>query len=201
MRFICLDFETNGFGKKGVVPYADWPRPFWNYPIQVAVAVVQSDFGVEYAFDTLIQGATNFAPWVCENVPVNLEDLPGGKKLDEVILDLAGLLQEGDTIVAHNVDFDMNTLLAKAAGRLDIDTPELRRILEAPRFCTMRCEYSRTVFGKRPKLADLCKHFQVGLENAHDAKADTLALAECVSEALRRGVMLEPFPKIPPKTT
>ena len=74
---------------------------------------------------------------------------------------------------------------------MEIDTPELRRVLEAPRFCTMRCEYSRSAFSRLPKLADLCKHFEVSLENAHDAKADTLALAECVSEALRRGVMLD----------
>jgi DNA polymerase III epsilon subunit-like protein len=43
---------------------------------------------------------------------------------------------------------------------------------------------------KQPKLDLLCRHFQVELTDAHDARADTRALAECVAEAWRRGVML-----------
>ncbi len=41
-------------------------------------------------------------------------------------------------------------------------------------------------------MKDLCDHFQVTLTNAHDARADSAALAECVAEALRRCVMLSP---------
>ncbi len=40
-------------------------------------------------------------------------------------------------------------------------------------------------------MKDLCAHFQVTLDNAHDARADSAALAECVAEAWRRGVMLD----------
>ncbi len=40
-------------------------------------------------------------------------------------------------------------------------------------------------------MKDLCAHFQVTLNNAHDARADSAALAQCVAEAWRRGVMLE----------
>ena len=54
----------------------------------------------------------------------------------------------------------------------------------------MSCEYARAVFGKSPKLADLCAHFNVPLINAHDARVDIAALAQCVAEAWRRGVML-----------
>ena len=100
------------------------------------------------------------------------------------------LLCEGDTIVAVNVDFEFNTVLARAASLLRIDTLELRQVLKTPRFCTMRCEYSRSVFGKWPKLTDLCTHFEIHLERAHDATADSAALAGCVAEPLRRGVML-----------
>ena len=125
-----------------------------------------------------------------QNVPVSLADLEEAKGLGEVIDDLSRLLREGDTIVAHNAHFDLNVGLARAATRLGIDTPELHRVLEAPRFCTMRCEYARAVFGKSPKLADLCAHFNVPLINAHDARVDIAALAQCVAEAWRRGVML-----------
>ena len=127
-------------------------------------------------------------PWSRKNVPVS--DPSEAKDLGEIIADLAGLLREGDTIVAHNVDFDLNTVLARAASLLRIDTPELRQVLKTPRFCTMRCEYNRSVFRKWPKLVDLCTHFEIHLERAHDATADSAALAKCVAEALRHGVML-----------
>ena len=70
-------------------------------------------------------------------------------------------------------------------------TPPLR-ILACPRFCTMRCAYARTIRGdgKWPSMAQLCEHFEVTLRCAHDARGDSEALANCVAEAWRRGVML-----------
>ena len=183
MRFFCIDFETNGFPTKDA-PLHDRPLPFSSYPIQVSVDVVDPMapvLCVEHIYDAYIRGATRLAPWVRQNVPVSLADLDEGKGLRQIIDDLAGLLREGDTIVAHNAHFDLNVGLARAATRLGIDTPELRRVLEAPRFCTMRCEYTRFVFGRLPKLADLCAHFEILLEHAHDATADSAALAECAS--------------------
>ena len=40
----------------------------------------------------------------------------------------------------------------------------------------------------------LCAHIEVTNEGAHDARFDTKALAHCVAEALRRGVMLTEAP-------
>ena len=188
-RYVCIDFETNGFPKKGA-SRDEWTLPFSSYPIQVSVDIV--DDGVAYhAYDSLIRGATQLAPWVRENVPIALLALQkDGKDLREILVDLASLLREGDTIVAHNVSFDLDTALGRTTRRLGIDTPELRCILTAPRFCTMRCAYSKVVFNRPPKLKDLCEHFEVVLERAHDATGDSAALAACVAEALRRGVML-----------
>ena len=39
-----------------------------------------------------------------------------------------------------------------------------------------------------------CAHFEVVNPRAHDARFDTAALAQCVAEALRRGVMLTEAP-------
>ena len=188
-RFVCLDFETNGFPTKNAY-CKDWPLPFSSYPIQVSVDITE-DGVTWHEYDSLIKGATRFAPWVREHVPVSLSGIwIEGKELSDVIADLANLLQEGDTIVAHNVSFDLDTVLGRATERLGIDTPELRRILAAPRFCTMRCAYARMAFKRPPKLQELCDHFEVQLERAHDATGDSKALAECVAEAWRRGVML-----------
>ena len=190
-RYLCIDFETNGFAKRAAPPN-EWPLPFANYPIQVSVDIVE-DGVVHHAYDSLIRGAKQLAPWVRENVPISIEDLQqNGKDLREVLADIAALLSPGDTIVAHNVTFDLSMVVGRATERLGIDTPEVHRILSAPRFCTMRCNYSRSSFKGPPKLQRLCDHFQVTLERAHDATGDSAALAACVAEALHRGVMFTP---------
>jgi DNA polymerase III epsilon subunit-like protein len=122
-----------------------------------------------------------------------MEEIRGGMPFRWVVKKLAALLQDGDTIVAHNVKFDLDTVLARTAQKLKerdyADVAGLDRILQAPRFCTMHCAYARSL-AKQPSLALLCRHFEVELVDAHDARADTRALAGCIAEAWRRGVML-----------
>ena len=188
-RYICLDFETNGFPTRGA-ERRDWPLPFSSFPIQISVDIVEEGGEAFHAFDTTIHGATNFAPWVREHVPITLEQVRDGKALEEVIADLAELIQEGDTLVAHNAHFDLVQVLARTVTRLGITSDASEKVLAAPRFCTMRCAYSASVFPKWPSLADLCQHFGVALEGAHDARADSAALAACVAAAHAKGVML-----------
>ena len=191
MRYLCIDFETNGCPKTKNAPKSDWTLPFSNYPIQVSIDIVE-DEQIYHAFDTLIKGATCFAPFVKQNVPITLDDLRKGETFENVLSQIDALIQDGDTIVAHNVNFDMDMVIRRTAERLGVNSPALTRILELPRFCTMRCLYVRGVFGRCPKLFELCNHFEVPLENAHDATADSHALACCVAEAMRRGVMMTP---------
>ena len=196
-RYVCLDFETNGFpGNKGAPP-EDWTLPWSSYPIQLSVDFVEHG-EVIHAMDAVIRGATQLSPWVRKNVPITLKDMEErGVDFMEVVKQLAGMLREGDMIVAHNAQFDLETVLARTTNKLSdlydldyYDSPAVRAILEAPRFCTMRCAYSHTTFGRFPSMRQLCEHFQVSLVGAHDARADSAALAHCVAEAWRRGVML-----------
>ena len=192
MRYICFDFETVGFCDRT----AKWPNytmPWENHPIQLSIDIVDESGVISHACDTIIAGATGFAPWVHANVPVTLEQVATeGRPFREVLQVFADLIQDGDTLVARNIEFDINRVIGKSSQKMGIDTPALRRILAAPRFCTMRSSYSTGALGKQPKLSKLCEHFGVVLSDAHDARADTFALAECVAEALRRGVMLTP---------
>ena len=189
MRYIVIDFETNGFASRGSDSYHA-PLPWQNFPTQIAVFVV--DHGaVEYAYDTLISGAAQLSLWVHRNVPLSLEEIDTGKPLEEVIRDLALIIKDDDVIVTHNTEYDMDEVLAKSARGLMIRGPELQRILSRPRLCTCKCSYSVSVFGKWPKLSDLCNHFgTVDFEDKHEAVHDAAALALCVAQAWRRGVML-----------
>ena len=192
MRYTCIEFETNGFPVK-TGKYTDWTLPFSSCPIQVSVDLVNEEGEVSHAYDTVIVGATSLAYWVKQNVPVRLDDIARGRAFEDVVGDLAQILQPGDTIVAHNASFDLELVLARTARRLGIDAPELHKLLQPPRFCTLRCAYTKGgVFGARgTQLKNPCAHFEVQLQNAHDATADSAALAQCVAEALRRGVMVQ----------
>ena len=188
MRYLCIDFETNGFYVRGAeAKYKS--LPFCSYPVQVGVHAVE-DGVVSPLYRAVICGATSMNKRSQENIRLTLEDIANGIPFQQMITELAALMKPGDVMVAHKVDFDVGTCIGTTARRLDYESPELQRILTAPRFCTMLCAYCKSTFGKKPSMQQLCDHFEVELVNAHDAAGDSLALAKCVAEALRRGVML-----------
>ena len=164
--------------------------PFSSYPIQLSVDIVE-DGEVVHAYDTLVSGATQFAPWVREHVPIGVEELEGGRPFAQVMADLAGLLQAGDVLVAHNMAVGAGMAIVRTARCLGYNEPELDGILATPRFCTMRCAYARAIWRGRCGMHELCEHFGVVLQGAHDARVDSNALAQCVAMAWHRGVMLE----------
>ncbi len=146
---------------------------------------------VFHLFRTVIFGPTSMSAWCQNNLRLTLGEIAAGIPFHQMIAELAALLQPGDVMVAHKVEFDIGTCIGTTARNLEYDSLDLQRILTAPRFCTMLCAYSKETFNNRwPTMARLCGHFQVELTDAHDAVVDSLALANCVAEALRRGVML-----------
>ena len=190
-RYVVIDFETNGFSVRDA-ERKHWTLPWQNYPCQLSVDVVD-DGEVWHAFDTLIRGAIRFGKWSKENLNFTVEEAnEKGQALPEVIQRLAELDTPDTTIVAHNIQFDLDHCLARTASRLECDSAALQAVLSAPRLCTMRSAYSKMVFGRGPSLGALCKHFQIdySTKEAHDAAYDTKVLAQCVAAALRRGVML-----------
>jgi DNA polymerase III alpha subunit (gram-positive type) len=191
MRYLCLDFETNGFSERNA-EFKNWTLPFSSYPVQLSVHAVE-DGEVSHLYETVICGATSRSKWVQDNIRLTLEEIANGIPFHQMIEELAALLEPGDVLVAHNASFDIDMCIATAARRIrnePICMFAVEEILATPRFCTMKCAYSKSVFGKQPKMQQLCDHFEVELVNAHDAAGDSLALAKCVKEAVRRGVML-----------
>ncbi len=139
---------------------------------------------------TKYSGATSRSEWCHKNIRLTPEEIANGIPLQQMITELAAPVNPGDNMVPPKVDFAVGTCIGTTAQRLDYESPELQRILTAPRFCTMLCAYSQQTFNNRwPSMAMLCEHFEVELVDAHDAVVDSLALADCVAEAVRRGVM------------
>ena len=192
-RYLCLDFETNGFPKKGGLA-SDRPYPWCSFPIQLAVVIVE-DGEIIPAYDTVIRGATQLAPFVRDKVPVTMNDIRCGVWFNEMLNDLAALIQPGDVLVAHNARFDLDDCLHTSAIRYKrqkgypLDEEALTKILRTPTFCTMKFAWTVARWPRGLKMKELCDHFQVDFEenSGHDARYDALKLAECVQEALRTG--------------
>ena len=156
VRYVCLDFETNGFPDDVCKPL-----PWSSYPIQVSLTAVEGG-EVTHLYDSRIRGAETFSPWVAKNVPITLSELKDAPTLTKVIRDIAELLRPTDWIVAHNCRFDLETCLARTAQRSPLcQSKDLHFILSLPRFCTMSCSYMRSVFPGRSKLSSVCNHFGI----------------------------------------
>ena len=69
LRYVCLDFETNGFPEKDCKPDCQ-PRPWSSYPIQVSLTAVENG-EVVHLYDSYIQGAESFNIWVAKHVPIS----------------------------------------------------------------------------------------------------------------------------------
>ena len=136
-RYICLDFETNGFRGRENEPKSEWALPFSNYLAQLSVDVVQ-DGECWHAFDTFIKGAKSFTGWVKQNVPITLQDVEKGISFAGAIDYLARLLGDNTTIVAHNISFDIGIIYIKdpvSYLRMHINIYVFSRISDYKREC------------------------------------------------------------------
>ncbi|MFF9271097.1 exonuclease domain-containing protein [Streptomyces rochei] len=103
------------------------------------------------------------------------EGRPAGEVVEEVIVALTAVVQSGIPIVAMNAAFDL-TMLDREARRYgthpltDYVGQDLRVV--DPFVLDKHVDPYRR--GKRT-LTDLCRHYQVPLDGAHDAAADALA--------------------------
>jgi len=153
MRFVCLDFETNGFFDENL-----YVLPWTNYPIQVSLTAVE-DGTVTHLYDSLIRGALSCATWVSDNVPIKMSDLEYAPELTTVLQEIAARLHPDDFIVAHKARFDMEQCLRRSAKKLGMRTRDLDFILGLPRFCTQNCEYVKSTLAFRERrLSNLCEH-------------------------------------------
>ena len=103
------------------------PIPLHSYPIHLSVDVVE-DGAVVHHWDALICGATQLCTWVQRNVPITMSEIRrDGIPLGDVVLCLDLLMKDGDTIVAHNADFDIDMVLQCSTTRLQLyNNPHVR---------------------------------------------------------------------------
>ena len=188
MKYIIVDFETNGRPCDRVLPKG-------GYPTQVSVEGFDPLTGeVTHLYDSFVRGALSLSQWVQDNTSVTLEKLKDAPAPCEVSQALADLWEEGDIVVAHNVGFDLDLVLPHIAG-------PTHPLLNAPAIDTMRERWAMQAFNKLPKLKELCARLEVHFEDsyAHDATYDAQALAKCMQAAHERGLTWTAKKRRPPK--
>lgn len=100
-----------------------------------------------------------------------------------------------DVLVAHNIEYDFETLCGRLQDRQMTDglrllhsKPLRDTMYESMQWCAI--PDPRTGGIKRPRLSELHrKLFRTDFENAHDALGDVKATARCFFELLRRGIV------------
>ena len=170
MRFLAIDFETNGLASDDVLPSG-------AFPTQVSVHAYDPEKDeIEHLYQSYIHGAQSLSPWVLQNTHIRLELLQDAPLPEVVSAQLAALWRKDDVMVAHNAKFELDTVLPKIATQ---DHPFFRSL----RICTMG--QSWCLGFDRPRLVQLCRELAVPYESteAHSATYDSLAVAKCLQAA------------------
>jgi len=113
-----------------------------------------------------------------------------GQDLKETMLLFTEKLNSINTLVAHNISYDLKVLNGEYK-RLNLENP----LGTKNHVCTMKsstnyCKIPSQRGFKWPKLEELYKHlFNKSFSNAHKADADVSATAQCFFELQKRGVI------------
>jgi DNA polymerase-3 subunit epsilon len=115
---------------------------------------------------------------------ISIEQLVGKPRFNVVAPKIAALLEEADTYVAHNLEFDMSFLVQ-----------EFLRIGKMPNwndkrtFCTMLNGRWATATGKVPNLQELCFACDVDYDTdkAHAAVYDVSVMMKCLWRGIDEG--------------
>ena len=192
--FFLFDLETNG------LPYlSDMNYKFtnnWPHTVQISWGLY-TETGRNVSFHNYILKPTNFTidrdstkihgitQSVAKRKGINFRDF-----LDDLEKDL----QQCHFIVAHNLNFDRNTLLSEFTRH---NRNDLVQLFESKtHICTMKeatifCHLGSPTSGyKWPKLDELYeKLFNSRLRNAHDAEHDVKNLAKCFFELIKKNIL------------
>lgn len=184
MKYLIFDTETTGLPTRWGAHYTEtevWPRI-----VQLSWIVAEDD--------KLIVESDNIIK--CDfDIPKQASDVHGitneisqekGLKLDYVLDMFWDSVKEVDTLICHNINFDLPIIQCEMfrCGCFESEIRDLFQDLEM--FCTMKASTNiLKIPGKRggykwPKLEELYDYcFQKKLDGAHNALVDVTATFEC----------------------
>jgi len=186
--YLFFDTETTGLPKNWKAPVTDVN----NWPRLVQLAYLQYDKD-----GTMISGGDYIIKPEGFTIPVEASMVHGitteralneGRTVLEVLQEFSNLIEQSETLVAHNFSFD-----EKIIGAEFLRNGINNGVISKQRICTMQsttnfCAIPGPYGYKWPKLSELhYKLFRSYFEEAHNASVDITATAKCFWELRRIG--------------
>ena len=172
---LFFDFETTGLIRAAIAPLSKQPRA-----IELCIVGLESVAGEpEVLINTLVNPGQPISAEITRITGIKQEELVGKPTWPDVWPQVKGLLDTGRQLVGHNAIFDYDIL--------DFEVRRMGEELKAPPLlCTI--EATRCIAGYRLNLNRLHKIlFGSEVVGAHRAEADTVALANCYKEMVKKG--------------
>ena len=175
MKILALDTETTGLPPKHVP--ATSPDE-WPYIVQFSYVVFETDDDTALEVDCILRVPVDITTTFIHGITKEASDR--GVDFGEVFHQFYAAMTSADIVVGHNLDFDMQLVVAECTRRrLSFEFPSVR-------FCTMRESKERvgllnaSGYFKYPKLSELYEHlFHVAPVNLHNALADAYMCLRC----------------------
>ncbi len=190
MMYLFFDTETTGLPRDYNAPASDtnnWPRMIqigWILSDEDGSRIDSAEYIIKPDGFTIPVAASNIHGISTERA------IEEGVELDEVLNIFSDMINDADTIVAHNISFDEKIIGAEFVRRKTANNFDSK-----PKFCTMKsttdfCKIPGRYGFKWPKLSELhINLFGEDFEGAHDAFADIEATERCFFELKKRGII------------
>ncbi len=200
MRYLFFDTETTGLPKSYRAPV--WFLSNWPRVVQVGWQLTDgSGSEINSGCRTIKPGGFAFdeRAIALHGITPELAALEGGQ-LKNVLSEFCEDLKRADVVVAHNIQFDTMILRAEFIRNWSRNHFRGRQqrctMREATEFCGLprnpqkAGDDSKTPKLKWPSLTELhAILFDCGVEQHHNALADSRACSKCFWELKRRGVI------------
>ncbi len=173
---MVLDTETTGF-PTGRDP-KDWEKFNSARLIELGYIVYDATGKKIKEYDSLVKPDN----WTITNSFVHgitqADAIANGKPITNVLAELSADLNQVSAFVCHNINFDMDIILAEAhRGK---NTTLVNQIDSKRKICTMELGKKFIKTTKRPKLVELYQYlFKKEFKQEHRALSDCIACADC----------------------
>ncbi|KAF5063300.1 WG containing repeat protein [anaerobic digester metagenome] len=194
---LFLDTETTGFPLSQNASYENFNN--WPYLVQVGFILYDEALG------NLAERNIMIAPEGYE-IPLESTKIHGisnryakesGENRKDVLFFMDNILSKVDTIVGHNVDFDINVLkceiLRVKGSEKPLFTQKYHNIIDTMKIGVDICRLPSDKYNEKykwPKLDELYSTlFNKSFEGQHNAMNDIRATYECYFEMKKRGLI------------
>ena len=187
---LFFDTETTGLPKNWKAPITD----FGNWPrlVQLAYQLFDDNGNKEIEGEYLVKPNGFTIPLAATKIHRTTHEkaFSQGINISNVLNDFKILMDEANTVVAHNLDFD-EKIVGCEFLRLNLSNPFINK----HKICTMKsstnfCAINGPYGYKWPSLSELhYKLFNTYFEEAHNAMIDIQATSRCFWELVRLDVI------------